>query len=206
MKRIAFLFVAVALCGTGFWFAQESGAEARSGMCYVKSGDMMEINHPDIFKWKWGRGLRYGDGPDTTPITPQTGDGGDDLGRGDEPAEWTPLPEKVVYFDYDKSVLKPAGKAAIQNNVQFLKEKPGARVLIEGHCDERGTNEYNLALGERRADAVAGYLETLGVRSGRISTRSWGEEKPLDTGRTEEAYQLNRRVEFYAIPLRSGID
>ena len=79
---------------------------------------------------------------------------------------------------------------------EFLKNNPGAAVLIEGHCDERGTPEYNMALGERRAASAKSYLVSLGVKGGGLSTVSFGEEKPVDPGHNEEAWAKNRRAHF----------
>ncbi len=107
-----------------------------------------------------------------------------------------------VFFDYKKSVLKTKAKKEIQINCHWLKKHQEYDILIEGHCDERGSNEYNLALGERRAAAVRDFMIDLGISSNRVAMKSWGEEKPLDSRATEEAYALNRRVEFYAIPLK----
>jgi peptidoglycan-associated lipoprotein len=100
---------------------------------------------------------------------------------------------KPVYFNYDQYVLSPEAQAAAQYNAEILRRAPQMAVLLEGHCDERGTAEYNLALGERRARSVAEYLTTLGVAN-RISTVSYGSELPVDPGHNEEAWAKNRRV------------
>ena len=101
-----------------------------------------------------------------------------------------------VLFDFDKADLREDGKRTCQAVADFLRKNPKARLLIEGHCDERGTPEYNLALGERRAVAVRNYLVSLGVPKGVLSTVSFGEERPLDPGHTEEAWAKNRRAHF----------
>jgi len=98
-----------------------------------------------------------------------------------------------VFFDFDKSTLKPAGRATIERWAAWLKTYPGNKVLIEGHCDERGTREYNLALGERRANAAREYLVSLGVDPNRVRTISYGKERPAVPGSNEEAYAQNRR-------------
>ena len=98
-----------------------------------------------------------------------------------------------VYFDLDESTIKPEFESILQGAAQALRES-GASVTIEGHCDERGTREYNLALGERRAAAVRTYLQSLGVRASQISTVSFGEERPVDPGHTESAWAKNRRA------------
>jgi len=101
-----------------------------------------------------------------------------------------------VLFDFDKSALTAEGKKACQSVAEYMKKNPKAKVLIEGHCDERGAAEYNLALGERRAVAVKNYLVSLGVPKGAISTVSFGRERPVDPGHTEEAWAKNRRAHF----------
>jgi peptidoglycan-associated lipoprotein len=101
-----------------------------------------------------------------------------------------------VLFDFDRSDLTAEGKKACQSVAEYVKKNPKAKVLIEGHCDERGSAEYNLALGERRAVAVKNYLVSLGVPKGAISTVSFGKERPVDTGHTEEAWAKNRRAHF----------
>ncbi|MBW1722725.1 MAG: peptidoglycan-associated lipoprotein Pal [Deltaproteobacteria bacterium] len=104
-----------------------------------------------------------------------------------------------IYFDFDKSELKPEARAILDKKAAWLREHPEFNLRIEGHCDERGTNEYNLALGERRANAAFNYLNALGVSSSRMSTVSYGEERPVDPRHNEEAWAKNRRDEFRLI-------
>ncbi len=105
-------------------------------------------------------------------------------------------PLKAVFFDYDSADLSPAAKTALDENAGVLK-KYGTWVLtIEGHCDERGTPEYNLALGERRAVAARTYLVALGVAADRLRTVSYGKEFPFDPGKDEAAFAKNRRAHF----------
>lgn len=101
-----------------------------------------------------------------------------------------------VYFEYDSSDITPAAAAVLDTKVAYMKANPGLRVMIEGHCDERGSNEYNLALGERRAHAAKRYLVNGGVASARLDTVSYGEERPADPRSTEEAWAKNRRAHF----------
>jgi peptidoglycan-associated lipoprotein len=108
-------------------------------------------------------------------------------------------PLKDVFFDFDKSVIREDGKQALEGDIQWLKANPDARILIEGHCDERGTNEYNLALGERRAKAVRDYLVAAGIDPKRISTISYGEERPFVLGHDEAAWKWNRRAHFVVV-------
>jgi len=101
-----------------------------------------------------------------------------------------------VRFDFDKSEVKEDGRKTCQVVADYLKKNPKAKMQIEGHCDERGTAEYNLALGDRRATAVMTYLVSLGVPKAALSTVSFGEEKPLDPGHDEGAWAKNRRAHF----------
>lgn len=103
---------------------------------------------------------------------------------------------KPIYFAFDQSSLSDEGKASAEAIARFLQEFPEVTVRVEGHADERGTNEYNLALGERRAQAVQQYLASYGVDAGRVSVLSYGEEKPATEGKDESAWALNRRDEF----------
>lgn len=102
--------------------------------------------------------------------------------------------ENTVYFDFDKSTIRPEFAEVLQAHGEFLRANPSVRVTIEGHTDERGTPEYNIALGERRALSVVQYLQNLGVSAGQLSTVSYGEEKPAVRGTNEAAYAQNRRA------------
>ncbi len=101
-----------------------------------------------------------------------------------------------VHFEYDSSVLSSMAKMVLKEKAAWLKDNGSVSVSIEGHCDERGTTEYNLALGERRANAARNYLVNLGVAANRLSTISYGEERPQDSGNTESAFRKNRRAHF----------
>jgi peptidoglycan-associated lipoprotein len=103
--------------------------------------------------------------------------------------------QRVVYFDFDKSDLSPAAQSILDSNIAALRNGTKS-IRLEGHADERGTREYNLALGERRANAVAKYLQVNGIASSRIETISYGKEKPADAGHDESAWAKNRRVEI----------
>ncbi len=104
-----------------------------------------------------------------------------------------------VYFDFDSYDLSPQATATLDAKVSYLKANPNAGVRVEGNCDERGSTEYNLALGERRAQAAKKYLVNAGVKPGRIDTVSYGEEKPADPSHNEEAWAKNRRDHFVII-------
>ncbi len=101
-----------------------------------------------------------------------------------------------AYFDYDKADIRPDARAALSKTADFLKSYPQLKVTIEGHCDERGSTEYNLGLGDRRASAVRQYIVSLGVSAERISTVSFGKEKPFCTESNESCWQQNRRGHF----------
>jgi peptidoglycan-associated lipoprotein len=101
-----------------------------------------------------------------------------------------------IYFKYDSSNLSAAAKTALKEKASWLKANSSAIISIEGHCDERGTTEYNLALGDRRANTVKSYLINLGIAASRLTTISFGEEQPKDPGKTEAAFVKNRRAHF----------
>jgi peptidoglycan-associated lipoprotein len=112
------------------------------------------------------------------------------------PAPPAPPPLKDVFFDFDRSAIRNEQKAALNDNAGWLKANSGAKIILEGHCDERGTAEYNLALGERRAKAVKDYLVGVGIAADRISTISYGKERPFVLGHDESAWKWNRRAHF----------
>ena len=101
-----------------------------------------------------------------------------------------------IYFDFDQYVLTKAAQDTLYANAQILKAAPPLKILVEGHCDERGSDEYNLALGEKRAIATKNYLISLGVPANQLGAISYGEEVPLVVGDGEEAWSKNRRAEF----------
>jgi peptidoglycan-associated lipoprotein len=103
-----------------------------------------------------------------------------------------------IRFDFDKFNLKDEARASLKNHAEWLNKNKNVMIVVEGHCDERGTSEYNLALGERRANAAAKFLVDMGIDAKRIKTLSYGEELPLDKGHTEDAWARNRRAHFDA--------
>ena len=107
---------------------------------------------------------------------------------------------KPIYFDFDKSVIRPGDAKVLDASAAWLKQNSNQLLLIEGHCDERGTNEYNIALGERRARSTQAYLVAQGIAAGRISIISYGEERPLCTERTEGCWSKNRRAHVVVKP------
>ena len=132
-----------------------------------------------------------------------------------EPVDTTPAPEPpppppppprleenelmTVYFDFDKYNLRADAKVGLDHNYDLLKEFPDVIIKLEGHCDERGTIEYNLSLGDKRAQATVDYLVGLGIDPGRLSVISYGKERPVDPGHGEDAWAKNRRCEFRII-------
>jgi peptidoglycan-associated lipoprotein len=104
--------------------------------------------------------------------------------------------EQDVYFEFDKATLTPEARETLVKNGQWLRINRDVAIIIEGHCDERGTNEYNLALGDRRAETVKTFLADLGIQSSRLKTISYGEEQPADPSHSESAWAKNRRAHF----------
>lgn len=103
---------------------------------------------------------------------------------------------EYLYFEFDSSALTSAAQAILKKKALWIKANPFADIIIEGHCDERGTNEYNLALGDRRANSAKTFLIDLGISPAKLTTISYGEERPLDMGHNEEAWAKNRRAQF----------
>jgi peptidoglycan-associated lipoprotein len=108
-------------------------------------------------------------------------------------------PLAMIHFDYDKSFIREDAKPVLEANAAWLARFRTIKILIEGHCDERGTEEYNLALGERRAKSTQDYLLSLGVGADRMRIISYGKSQPIDPGHNETAWQLNRRAQFLII-------
>lgn len=103
---------------------------------------------------------------------------------------------QTVHFPYDSFNLDSEAKSVLKNNADILKSHPSVKVQIEGHCDQRGGIQYNIALGEKRANGVKKYMEDLGINGDRLTTISFGKERPIDPGTSEEAYAKNRRANF----------
>lgn len=101
-----------------------------------------------------------------------------------------------IYFDYDKSSIRPDAREILKANAEIFTKNSAAKIIVEGHCDERGTAEYNMALGERRAQEAKQYLVNLGIDASRMETISYGKERPLDNRSIDEAWAQNRRAQF----------
>ena len=140
--------------------------------------------------------------PDTLPPAPEgTGtDPGAGTGTGVIPGSQEDFLANVgamgdrIFFDYDQYNVDAQDQSTLQSQAQWLQRNPAVRVTLEGHADERGTRDYNIALGERRANAAKNYLASLGINPGRINVISYGKERPAELGSTEAAYAKNRRA------------
>jgi peptidoglycan-associated lipoprotein len=117
-----------------------------------------------------------------------------------EPAATAETAVKDIFFEFDKSNISPDAREILKTNADFLLKNGNSKVVIEGHCDERGTAEYNMALGQRRAQETKNYLVNLGIKEPRIKTISYGEERPFDPGHDEDAWAKNRRAHFAVTP------
>ena len=135
-------------------------------------------------------------GAGKSAVSRQAGSGSSSLDALREGKQAVSGPLKNIYFEFDKYDLSSEARTILKANADWLRANPGASVEIEGHCDERGTTEYNLALGAKRARAAMDYLVTLGVGPDRIKTISYGEETPVCQDKSEDCYQKNRRDRF----------
>lgn len=138
---------------------------------------------------------------DQTGPSPETGSAGDQRGLqgaplGDQSKTAPGLDKRRVYFAFDSSSIDDENRAIVEAHAAYLSANPQIKVVLEGHTDERGSREYNLALGERRAQAVERMMRVLGLSADRVKTTSYGEEKPVALDHNESAWRLNRRVEI----------
>lgn len=171
------MFVGMFITLLALSFSMQGCAKKKKGMESLGSGMMGE----DL----QGAALRG----DDIPLMEQP-----ELGSFVEPND--PLVFADVYFDYDKSELRSDARPTLENISRWLRDHSGVQLMIEGHCDERGSNEYNLALGEQRALAIRRYLVGLDTEADRLHTVSYGEERPADPSHSEEAWSKNRRAHF----------
>lgn len=132
-------------------------------------------------------------GPDVRPVTDDTAMG-EDFPLSDDSGEGGPLAD--IHFEFDRASLADEAKAILEKHALWLQSHRAAKIRVEGHCDERGTVEYNLALSQKRAQAARDYLVSLGVAPDRLRTVSYGKERPLDRANSEEAWARNRRAHF----------
>ncbi len=124
------------------------------------------------------------------PARPRVDRSGDLLDADGQPVS------RVFYFEFDRAELKPEARTQLDQHARYLRDNGSTRITVYGHTDERGTREYNLALGERRAAAVRSYLQSLGVSGRQVNVVSYGEERPVDTRSNEQGWALNRRAEI----------
>ena len=157
--------------------------------CLKKKKKAIDANAP------FGDQVIVGYNPDGTPIYGSAADAAALAGRT-EGAEIAASQFEAVRFDYDSPQLNPSEQGKIDAVVAYLQSNPTHGVIVEGHCDERGSNEYNLALGERRALAVRAAMISAGIDGARVQTRSYGEERGVAFGHDESSWRLNRRAEF----------
>lgn len=165
--------------GVTYWLT--SGLGLRGDYRIVVAGHDTEFNQQAMFSltYSWGRRAKAVAAAEA-----------DNLSAGNKNPNL-----KNIYFGFDSSELTSASKQTLKENADYLAKVPGSKVILEGHCDERGTDEYNLALGERRARSAFEYLRSLGVSRDRMSTVSYGESKPAEAAHNEAAWSKNRRVE-----------
>ena len=154
-----------------------------------KKGTGLDPNAP------FGDQVIVGYNPDGTPIYGSAADAAALAGRT-EGAEIAASQFESVRFDYDSPQLNPSEQGKIDAVVAYLQQNPTQGVIVEGHCDERGSNEYNLALGERRSLAIRAAMISAGIDGARVQTRSYGEERAVAFGHDDSSWRLNRRAEF----------
>jgi peptidoglycan-associated lipoprotein len=174
----------------------QAAAPAPTGAAATTPGATTAAAQPSSGSAPSGGGTTSSGGattPAPAPATPTT--------ARPAPSEFTAVADlKDIHFDFDKYDIRPSDAKTLDGNASWLKSNPNHLVLIEGHCDERGTNEYNLALGERRAKSTMNYLVSQGVQASRITIISYGEERPTCSQKTEECWAKNRRAHFLVKP------
>lgn len=161
-------------------------AMSSTGCSWFRKGDKKEkgaMENPADYKDATGD-----DKPLPTPA--------DDVPDNPKPVGLRDSPLDVIYFDFDRAEIRADQLESLERNVKYLKENTKEKVLIVGHCDERGTTEYNFALGDRRANAIQTYYVNAGIPADRIQVLSKGEEEPAESGHSESAWSKNRRCEF----------
>jgi len=170
--------------GRPFWKFWASGEGPQTGAHSLEIPAPPEVVMPSV-------PMRILDVPKTTQTAASPGE------TKRRPAVITEPALRTVYFEFDSARLTEEAKEILRRNAEWLRAHPNVEVQVQGHCDERGTVEYNFNLGQRRADAVKNFLVRLGVPPDRIHTISYGEERPAVPGHNESAWRLNRRVEFH---------
>jgi len=179
-KYAALAFLVVAMIATGCSKKQTVKSDAGAGAAAPPAGEAAVKEAP------------VKEAPAQPVMTAKQAEAAQGVAVTEEKAS----PFADVRFDFDKSDLRDEAKKTCQEVAAYMKKNAGKKLLVEGHCDERGTAEYNMALGDRRATSVKNYLVSLGVPTTAISTVSFGKERPLDPGNTEDAWAKNRRAHF----------
>jgi peptidoglycan-associated lipoprotein len=174
--------------GVSYWFNRNLALRADYNVV-VAGYSNSDINHHllGMVYYNWGAA---GSGGESSPA-----DENQEAAPQQELGAKSSGPLKPIYFDFDKSNITSTAQQTLKENAEWMKKNPDQKVSLEGHCDERGTNEYNLALGARRAKSAYEYLRALGIPNQQMSTVSYGEEFPADPGHNEAAWAKNRRVE-----------
>ena len=170
--------------GVSYWFNKDFAVRGDYNVVVSEDHDA-EINHHALLLAYYRFGGDSGRSNDANSNEPAGGP----LGASSS------LPLKPIYFNFDRSELTPESQETLKKNAEWIKANPGKKVSLEGHCDERGTNEYNMALGARRAQSAFEYLRNLGLPKDQLSTVSYGEEVPAVAEHNEAAWSKNRRVE-----------
>ena len=184
------------LAAGGGWYITKDPTHAGDGIAFVSKGVGMNWNFTESWfaraDWRsqFSTSRTYWDNLVLGSLGYRWGRVGEADALGDEGGM------RRVYFAFDSSELDPLAQETLRDNAQRLADRPDMKVTIEGHCDERGTREYNLALGQRRADSAYQFLRGLGVAPERLRTVSYGKERPADPRSNEEAWAKNRRVQF----------
>jgi peptidoglycan-associated lipoprotein len=172
-----------------------SGLLMTSGCSWFPNGGWFGSNDSEYIDPSDDSGAGWNDGGDVPPMP--EGAGGDMGGQGIRPGETSDYPEmNVIYFDFNRFNIRSDQHDRLARNLKYLLDHPKDKVYIEGHCDERGTIEYNFNLGQRRANIIREHFITNGITAGRIATVSKGEENPAAPGHTQAVWAKNRRCEF----------
>lgn len=174
-----------------------------AGGCAPATPNKPDIGSPSGSSATGSQGSRRGEGQGSGTRESNTDTSSlKQLQEGKAPVTPASSPLKDIFFEFDRADLRPDARDTLRANADWLRTNPSARIEIEGHCDERGTNEYNLALGAKRAQSAKDYLVSLGIAGDRLSTISYGEEIPVCREHTESCWRQNRRARFVIIPRR----
>ncbi|MFO7930510.1 MAG: peptidoglycan-associated lipoprotein Pal [Thermodesulfobacteriota bacterium] len=155
-----------------------------------------EISETEDERSERQRRAEEGSGIDEQELDDEERAAAEEQRKEEEEKEKEDVLSEKIYFEFDDSSLTREARDVLQRKVEWLRDNPDECIVIEGHCDERGTDEYNLALGSRRAESVKDYLVKAGVDGDQLSTISYGEERPAEEGSGEEVWEKNRRAEF----------